>query len=169
MRIDIGFCGSTTKSMSRPAWFISSICTFSTSFVESCPVDAAPYDSMPLFIRAGSIVPFGPELQYTGEKPADPLTLYVYAGHDGAFTLYEDDGLTYNYEKGAFARIPVKWDDRSRTLTLGKREGKFAGMLSQRTINVVLVSRQKPVGYSFNPTPDQTVTYRGKELKLTFK
>ena len=129
----------------------------------------APYDSMPLFIRAGSIVPFGPELQYTGEKPADPLTLYVYAGHDGAFTLYEDDGLTYNYEKGAFARIPVKWDDRSRTLTLGKREGKFAGMLSQRTINVVLVSRQKPVGYSFNPTPDQTVTYRGKELKLTFK
>ena len=78
-------------------------------------IDApAPYDSLPLFIRAGSIIPFGPELQYTGEKPADPITLYVYAGANGAFTLYEDDGLTYGYEKGAFARIPINWDNASR-------------------------------------------------------
>ena len=84
-------------------------------------------------------MPFGPELQWTGEKPADPITLFVYAGADGAFTLYEDDGLTYGYEKGAFARIPLRWNDATGTLTIGKREGSFPGMLAQRTFEVVLV------------------------------
>ena len=124
---------------------------------------------MPLFIRAGSIIPFGPELQYTGEKPADPITLYVYAGADGAFTLYEDDGLTYGYEKGAFARIPIRWDDSSKTLTMGKRDGRFPGMLAKRTFNVVLVARNNPAGFSFTPKADQTVTYRGKETSLKFE
>jgi len=124
---------------------------------------------MPLYIRAGSIIPFGPELQYTGEKPADPITLYVYAGADGAFTLYEDDGLTYGYEKGAFARIPIVWDEQSRTLTIGDRKGSFKGMLKHRTFNVVLVSRDKPAGFSFNPKADQAVTYAGKAVKLSFK
>jgi alpha-D-xyloside xylohydrolase len=133
-------------------------------------IDApAPYDALPLFIRAGSIIPCGPELQYTGEKPADPITLYVYAGADSAFTLYEDDGLTYGYEKGAFARIPIGWDDVTRTLTIGKRAGKFSGMLTKRTFNVVLVTKHKPAGFSFTPKADQTVTYRGKEVKLKFK
>ena len=132
-------------------------------------IDApAPYDAMPLYIRAGSIIPFGPDLQYTGEKPADPVTLYVYAGADGAFTLYEDDGLTYGCEQGAFARIPMAWDEKSRTLTLGKREGSFKGMLKQRTFNVVLVTPDKPAAFSFAPTPDRTVAYRGKTLKVTF-
>ena len=132
-------------------------------------IDApAPYDSMPLFIRAGSIIPFGPELQYTGEKPADPITLYVYTGKDGTFTLYEDDGLTYGYEKGAFAQIPISWDNEAKTLTIGQREGKFRGMVAKRTFNVVLVTRTKPVGFSFAPKADQTVTYNGKELKLNF-
>ncbi|MGB7768198.1 MAG: TIM-barrel domain-containing protein [Verrucomicrobiia bacterium] len=130
---------------------------------------AAPYDSMPLFIRAGAIIPFGPELQYTGEKPANPITLYVYAGADGNFTLYEDDGLTYNYEHGAFACIPIKWDNNSKTLTIGKREGKFHGMLTKRTFNVVLVAGDKPVGFSFTPKADQTVVYLGKEVKVKFK
>ena len=133
-------------------------------------IDApAPYDSMPLFVRAGSIIPFGPELQYTGEKPADPITLYVYAGTDGAFTLYEDDGLTYGYEKGAFARIPIHWDDAAKTLTIGKREGKFPGMLAKRTFNVVLIARDKPAGFSFTPKADRTVTYQGKEVKVKFE
>jgi alpha-D-xyloside xylohydrolase len=129
---------------------------------------AAPYDSMPLFVRAGSIIPTGPDLQYTGEKPADPITLYVYAGADGAFTLYEDDGLTYGYEKGAFARIPIRWDNAGKTLIIGKRQGKFPGMLAKRTFNVVLVTRDKPVGFSFTPKVDQTATYLGKELKVKF-
>jgi alpha-D-xyloside xylohydrolase len=128
----------------------------------------APYDSMPLFIRAGSIIPFGPELQYTGEKPADPITLYVYAGADGAFALYEDDGLTYGYEKGAYVRIPINWDDTTKTLTVGKREGSFKGMLKKRTFNVVLVTRDKPVGFSFTPTTDRTLKYNGKPVQVKF-
>jgi alpha-D-xyloside xylohydrolase len=130
-------------------------------------IDApAPYDAMPVHVRAGSIVPFGPELQWTGEKPADPVTLFVYAGKDGSFTLYEDDGLTYGYEKGAFTRIPVRWDDATGTLSLGRREGSFPGMLAQRTFEVVLVGRTKPVGFSFAPKADRTVRYEGAPLDV---
>jgi alpha-D-xyloside xylohydrolase len=128
----------------------------------------AAFDSLPLHVRAGSIIPFGPELAYTSEKPADPLTLYVYAGADGAFTLYEDDGKTYAYEKGAFAQIPLQWVDATRTLTLGARTGSFDGMLPTRTIQVVLVSSTKSVGFSFTPTPDKTVTYDGTAVDIAF-
>jgi alpha-D-xyloside xylohydrolase len=132
-------------------------------------VDApAPYDALPLFIRAGSIIPFGPELQYTGEKPADPITLYVYAGANGAFTLYEDDGLTYKYEKGAFAQIPIRWDDAKSTLTIGKREGSFDGMLKERTFNVVLITKNKSVGFSFTPAADRTLKYNGRPVQVKF-
>jgi len=130
-------------------------------------IDApAPYDSIPLHVRAGSIVPLGPELQYTGEKPADPITLLVYAGADGAFTLYEDDGLTYAYESGAFARIPLRWRDATRTLTIGQREGAFPGMLAERSFEVLLVSRDKAVGFSFAPHADRTVRYRGETVEV---
>jgi len=130
-------------------------------------IDApAPYESLPLFVRAGSIIPFGPELQYTAEKPADPITLYVYAGADGAFTLYEDEGLNYNYEKGAFTRIPIRWSDSTRTLTLGKREGSFPGMLDERTFEIVLISKSKPAGFSFTPKADRSVRYVGDLLKV---
>jgi alpha-D-xyloside xylohydrolase len=131
----------------------------------SVTVDA-PFDTMPIYVRAGSIVPVGPELQYTTEKPADPVTLYVYTGSDGAFTLYEDDGLTYGYEKGAFARIPVRWSQRAGTLTIGAREGSFPGMLSDRTFQVVFVSKQRPVGFSFDPKVDQSVRYTGQEVTV---
>jgi alpha-D-xyloside xylohydrolase len=127
---------------------------------------AAPYESMPLYVRAGSIIPIGPELQYTAEKPPDPLTLYVYAGAAGAFTLYEDEGLNYNYERGEFTRTLLQWDDATRTLTIGKRQGLFAGMLTQRTFEVVLISKMKPIGFSFTPRVDRTVHYDGKELKI---
>ena len=127
---------------------------------------AAPYESMPLHVKAGSIVPFGPEIQYTTEKQADPITLFVYEGADGAFTLYEDDGLTYGYEKGAFARIPISWDDAKRTLTIGKREGSFPGMLSERGFEVVFVSKAKPVGFSFAQKADKTVRYRGDAVEV---
>ncbi len=130
---------------------------------------AAPYDAMPLFIRAGSIIPFGPVLQYTGAKPEDPITLRVYAGADGAFTLYEDDGKTYDCDHGACDRIQFNWDDAARTLTIGDRQGSYPGMLATRAFNVVLVEKNKPVGFSFTPTPDQTVNYQGKSVKLTFK
>jgi alpha-D-xyloside xylohydrolase len=123
---------------------------------------------MPLFIRAGAIIPFGPAMQYTGETPADPITLCVYAGADGAFTLYEDDGVTYGYERGEFTQIPLHWEDATKTLTLGKREGKFPGRLSQRTFHVVLITKDKPVGFSFTPKPDKSVRYQGKAVKVKF-
>jgi alpha-D-xyloside xylohydrolase len=129
----------------------------------------APYDAMPVHVRAGSIIPFGPELQYTTEKPADPITLYVYSGADGAFTLYEDDGLTYDYQKGALAEIPIRWSEATRTLTVGARQGSFPGMLAERTFEVVLVSKAKPVGFSFTPKPDQTLRYKGEEVKAQLK
>jgi alpha-D-xyloside xylohydrolase len=130
-------------------------------------IDApAPYDSMPLYVRAGSIVPFGPELQYTAEKPANPITLFVYAGADGAVTLYEDDGLTYGYERGAFTRIPIQWNDTTKVLTIGRREGSFPGMLAQRTFEAVLVSKASPVGFSFEPRADCAKRYRGAKVEV---
>jgi alpha-D-xyloside xylohydrolase len=129
-------------------------------------VAPAPYESMPLYVKAGSLIPVGPELQYTAEHPADPITLYVYAGADGAFTLYEDEGVNYDYEKGQFTRILLHWDDAIHTLTIGKRQGSFPGMLTQRTFAVVLISKTKPIGFSFTPRVDRTIHYDGKELKI---
>ncbi len=129
----------------------------------------APYDAIPLYVRAGSIVPSGPELQYTGEKPADPITISVYAGADGDFTLYEDDGLSYAYEKGAYSRIPIHWDDRARTLTIGERTGSFQGMLKTRTFGVVIISKDKAPAYDSASVSDKTLKYAGKEMKLSFE
>jgi alpha-D-xyloside xylohydrolase len=128
---------------------------------------AAAFDSIPVYARAGSIIPVGPELQYTGEKPADPITLFLYAGADGSFDLYEDQGLTYDYEHGEFSTIPLHWNDATRTLTIGARSGTFAGMLASRTFQVVLISPSKAVGFSFTPLPDKTVTYTGAALDVT--
>jgi alpha-D-xyloside xylohydrolase len=114
---------------------------------------AAPYDWIPIYARAGSIIPFGPEIQYTGEKPADPITLYVYSGADGAFTLYEDDGLTYGYERGAFSTIPLRWSEATHTLSIGTRSGSFPGMLAERSFDVVLVSPSHAVGFPVGTAP----------------
>ena len=111
-------------------------------------------------------MPFGPELQYTGEKPADPLTLYVYAGANGAFTLYEDQGSTYDYEKGAFSQIPIQWTEASGTLTVGKRQGGFPEMPKERTIQVVLCSKDKPTGFRFEAAPAKSAHYTGEAVDL---
>ena len=87
-------------------------------------------------------------------------------GPDGAFTLYEDDGLTYGYEKGAFSRIPLRWDDAARTLTIGRREGSFPGMLERRRFEVVLVAKGRPVGFSFSPKADRTLEYAGEAASV---
>ena len=125
----------------------------------------APYERIPLYVRAGSIIPFGPDMQWSDEKPADNIRLYVYAGRDADFTLYEDDGVTYGYEKGAYATIPIHWDDASRTLTLGERKGSFPGMLETRTFTVVVVDPAHPAGF----VPDASGTemlYDGKSLQM---
>jgi alpha-D-xyloside xylohydrolase len=130
-------------------------------------IDApAPYDAIPLDIRAGSIVPIGPEQQYVGQNPADPITLFVYTGANGQFTLYEDDGLTYDYEHGAYTQIPIVWNDTARTLTIGARTGSYDGMLKNRTFDVVVVSGKRPVGFSFTPTADRAVSYDGSAVTI---
>jgi alpha-D-xyloside xylohydrolase len=129
---------------------------------------SAAFDSIPVHVRAGSIVPVGPDLQYTSEKPIDPITLYVYAGADGAFMLYEDQGTSNDYESGAFSTIPLAWKDATRTLTIGARAGSFAGMPAQHTFQIVTVTPTKAAGFSFTPTADTTVTYTGASMDVTF-
>jgi alpha-D-xyloside xylohydrolase len=124
----------------------------------------APFDSLPVYVRAGAIIPTGPAIQYVGEKPADPVTLRVYAGADGEFSLYEDDGLSYGYEKGAFARIPISWHEATRTLTIGRRAGSFPGMLAERSFQLVLVAPGRAAGYSSTPRISATVRYRGEPV-----
>ncbi len=127
----------------------------------------AKLDRLPLFIRAGSIVPMGPDEEYTSEKPADPVELRVYRGADGNFTLYEDEGDTYDYESGAYATIPLHWDDAARTLTIGERKGKFPGMLEARTFRVVFVAAGHGAGIGQAPKPDKVVRYAGQPIKVT--
>jgi alpha-D-xyloside xylohydrolase len=127
---------------------------------------SAPYDQIPVFVRAGSIIPYGPQMQYIAEKPSDPTMLYVYAGADGQFTLYEDQGTTFDYEKGAFSQIPIRWDDKANTLTIGARTGAYDGMLSHRTFQVVLVSKAHPAGFSLTPNPLRSVQYTGAEMSI---
>jgi alpha-D-xyloside xylohydrolase len=126
----------------------------------------APLARIPLYVRAGSIVPIGPEIQYTDEKPGAPITLYVYTGRDGAFTLYEDAGTDYGYEKGAFATIPMSYDESHGELRLGPRTGAFPGMVSKRTFNVRWISADTHDAANFAATPDQTVEYSGSELTI---
>jgi alpha-D-xyloside xylohydrolase len=124
----------------------------------------APLDRMPLYVRAGSIIPMGPLLQYVGEKPVDPIELRVYRGANGAFTLYEDEGDTYHYEKGVYATIPITWNEATQTLTIGARKGSFPGMLRKRTFNVVFVSASHGNGVEVTNHPDRTIQYSGRTL-----
>ncbi len=126
----------------------------------------APYDYMPVFVREGSLIPFGPEIQYASEKQADPITLYVYTGADGSFVLYEDEGDNYNYENGAYTLIPFTYSETGKTLTVGARTGEFSGMLQERTFNVVVVSKEKPEKLDFDKAPDLTVKYTGVEVTV---
>ncbi|MDH6357827.1 TIM-barrel domain-containing protein [Parabacteroides sp. PF5-9] len=127
---------------------------------------AAPYERMPLFVKAGSIIPVGEELQYASEKPEAPVTLYVYGGEDISFSLYEDEGTNYNYEKGKYSTITFTYNDTTKELTIGQREGTFDGMISQRTFHIVLIDKDKTTGFDQHPRPDKTVTYNGSALTL---
>ncbi len=127
---------------------------------------AAPYTNIPIFIKAGAILPVGPEIQYTTQKPADPVTLFVFAGKDGFFTLYEDENTNNNYEKGAYALIPFTYNDVTKTLIIGQRKGQFDGMITKRTFNIVLITPSKPGKLKFESTPDKVISYDGTEQKI---
>jgi alpha-D-xyloside xylohydrolase len=129
-------------------------------------VDAsAPITTMPVFVRAGSIIPYGPQVEYSDEKN-DPIELRVYPGANGAFTLYEDEGDNYNYEKGAYSTIPISWNDSTRVLRIGKRAGSFTGMTKEHTFRVMWVSSGHGVGEPSTSDPDVLVHYRGTPLSI---
>jgi alpha-D-xyloside xylohydrolase len=128
-------------------------------------VDAnAPLTEMPIFVKAGSIIPFGPAIQYAAEKPADPIRLVIYTGGDAQFKLYEDENVNYNYEKGAFSTISLNYDETTRSLTIGARQGQFPGMSQTRTFEIVWASRDKPAALNLDAVPAQSVRYDGKEI-----
>ena len=121
----------------------------------------APLAKLPLFVRAGSIIPMGPTMEWSTEKPADPIEVRVYPGADGDFTLYEDENDNYDYAKGEHATIKLHWDDRARTMTIGAREGSFPGMLKKHTFNVVVVGEGKGVGIGDSGGEAHAVVYKG--------
>ena len=127
----------------------------------------APLDRMPLYVRAGSILPLGPDEEWSTEKPADPIELRIYRGADGDFTLYEDENDNYNYEKNLYATIPFHWDDAKRTLTIGDHKGQFPGMLESRTFRVVFVDVNHGAGISPAAQPDKTVEYSGRQITVS--
>ena len=161
--------GATNQSVYLPAsgapWY--NFWTGETSPAGQSVEAAAPIETLPMFVRPGSIIPMGPFLQYSSEKPADPIELRIYRGADGKFTIYEDHGDTYNYEKGEYATIPISWNDAKQTLEIGKRTGEFPGMLKERTFNIVWVTKDHGAGVAIIEKPDAVVHYDGKAVKVS--
>jgi alpha-D-xyloside xylohydrolase len=125
-----------------------------------------PIDIMPLFAKAGSIIPIGPKVQYATEKKWDNLEIRIYPGADGEFTLYEDENDNYNYEKGVYSTITFTWDDAKKELTISDRNGSFPGMIAQRKFNIVKVSKNNGVGMNTTITYDKVITYDGKKVVI---
>jgi alpha-D-xyloside xylohydrolase len=125
----------------------------------------APLATTPVFVRAGAIVPLGKRQQYTGQKTADTLEIRVYAGADGRFALYEDEGDSYRYEQGQHTLIDFTWNEQRQTLTIGPRQGSYPGALSRRVFNLVWPSEATGLGAAFG-TPQKQVVYTGKRLTI---
>lgn len=126
----------------------------------------APLEKIPVFVPQGAIIPFGPMMEWSDERPADTIQLFVYAGRDGRFTLYEDEGTNYNYEKGRYATIDFSYDEETRTLTIGRRQGSFDGMLEHRKFNIVYKTPQATTRDLNVDEAGRLVDYDGNELKI---
>jgi alpha-D-xyloside xylohydrolase len=124
-----------------------------------------PLDIMPLYVKAGSIIPIGPDVQYAEEKEWDNLEIRIYEGADGEFTLYEDENDNYNYEKGLYSTITFNWNDGSKTLTISDREGSFPGMLTERKFNILIVKPGK-MNKMDAEKYDKTIIYKGKRVNV---
>lgn len=121
----------------------------------------APYERIPLYVKEGAIIPYGPDIQYSDEKPAEDITLYVYKGKNGSFNIYEDEGVNYNYEKGNYSIIPIRYEQASESLHIDSRQGEFEGMLKERNFNIVVVDKNNPQPFDLNAV-GKKVRYDGK-------
>jgi len=131
---------------------------------QTIKVDAS-LDKIPLFVKAGSVIPMGKFVQYAGEKSADTLEIRIYKGANGYFELYEDEGDNYNYEKGNYTIISLNWDDRHQRLTIGQRQGKFPGSLNERIFNIVMVDEDRGSGIQISKIKKQ-VLYTGDKIEI---
>lgn len=129
---------------------------------------AAPLDRMPLFIKAGAIIPVGPDVQFAEEKKWNELEIRVYPGVDGQFVLYEDENNNYNYEKGIYTTITFAWDDKKKTLTIGDRKGNFLGMLAGRTFRIAVVGPGQGFDQPLQPMTYKTISYDGSKSIIKF-
>ena len=129
----------------------------------------APYERMPVFVKEGSIIPFGPALQYTYEKPADTINLFVYTGKDASFDLIEDEGVNYNYEKGLFSTIRFDYEEQTKSLTIQSRKGQFPGMLARRVFNILWITKNKAKDLDFNQRADEQIVYDGSQKTIKMK
>jgi alpha-D-xyloside xylohydrolase len=155
--------GATSRSMYFPAGTWVDFWDGSAAEGGAARDVEAPLSRIPLFVKAGSIVPMGPEIQYATES-VDPIELRIYPGKDASFVLYEDANDTYAYEEGEYATIRLSWQDATRELTIGERQGAFPGMLGERTFHVVIVGPDHGAGPGISPSSDATVTYTGTEM-----
>ena len=126
----------------------------------------APIETIPVFVKAGSIVPMGPYLQYATEKQADSIELRIYPGANASFTLYEDENDDYQYEKGKFATIQFMWNDKENKLSILDRKGSFKGMLQKRVFKVVLVKEGHGTGVAMNSSANKTIVYQGQKIEV---
>ncbi|HLK91744.1 MAG TPA: glycoside hydrolase family 31 protein [Polyangia bacterium] len=160
--------GATSRSVYLPAGTWYDFWTGATTTGGGTSTASAPLSQIPIYVRAGAIVPLGPNIQYATQS-ADPLEIRVYKGQSGSFTLYEDAGDTYDYESGQYAQILFSWDDGAQQLTIGARTGSYTGMLANRTFNVVWVGANHGTGAGVTAAPDQAVKYTGAQVVVSGK
>lgn len=132
-------------------------------------VNRGSNDQLPLFVKAGSILPWGPDVQYSTEKSWDSLEVRVYPGADGSFILYEDENDNYNYEKGKYTEIPFVWDEAAQTLTIGARKGDFDGMLEKRVFKICKVSTRRGTGDLHETSYHAVVEYTGEAVTVNLE
>ncbi|MGH7238108.1 MAG: DUF5110 domain-containing protein, partial [Candidatus Saccharimonadales bacterium] len=126
----------------------------------------APVNIMPLYVKAGSIIPLGPQIEYANQKPNDNIDLRIYPGADGSFKFYEDENDNYKYEKGRYATFMLTWKDKTRRLIISATKGSFPGMLKKRTLNIILVNGMHGSNTGITVKADKVVSYTGKAMEV---
>jgi alpha-D-xyloside xylohydrolase len=125
-----------------------------------------PLARIPLYVRAGSILPMGPEIEYASQNSGGPIELRIYRGADGKFDLYEDSGDSCDYEKGEHTVIPLRWDESAKTLTVDARQGSFPEIIQQRTFRVAVVGNGHGAGPAITASADKEIVYNGSKIQV---